>query len=76
MDETAVSPELLQRIAATLQSLQYGTVQITVHDARVVQIEKVERVRLAPAADLTTGRDSQHPPPHRTPGGERRTTGP
>ena len=27
-------------------SLNYGTVQVVVHDSRVIQIEKTERVRL------------------------------
>jgi hypothetical protein len=30
--------------------LRYGVVQITVHDARVTQIEKTERVRLEKSA--------------------------
>ena len=67
-------PEWLQQIAQAVQSLRYGTVQITVHDARVVQIDKVERVRLAPAPspDLTRGRVAQDPPtPDRTAGGRR-----
>jgi hypothetical protein len=29
-----------------VQSLQYGVVQIIVHDSRVTQIERTERVRL------------------------------
>jgi hypothetical protein len=35
--------ELVRRQVA---SLRFGVVQITVHDARVIQIEKTERVRL------------------------------
>jgi hypothetical protein len=35
--------ELVRRQVA---SLRYGVVQITVHDGRVIQIEKTERVRL------------------------------
>jgi len=35
--------ELVRRQVA---SLRYGVVQITVHDARVIQIETTERVRL------------------------------
>lgn len=29
-----------------VESLRFGTVQVVVHDARVVQIEKTERIRL------------------------------
>jgi len=36
-------PEL---VARNVKSLRYGTVEITVHDSRVIQIEKTERVRL------------------------------
>lgn len=75
MTHASVSPELLQRIAEAIASLQYGTVHVTVHDAQVVQIEKVERVRVVPAAELTTARDSQHAPPHRTSGGVRLNRG-
>lgn len=57
---------LLQQIARAVNSLRYGTVQITIHNARVVQIDKLERVRVAPPADLTRGRADTHPPSHRT----------
>jgi hypothetical protein len=30
-------------------SIKFGTVQITVHDSRVVQVERVEKVRLEPS---------------------------
>jgi len=69
-----LSPELLDQIGRAISSLRYGTVQITVHDARVVQIDKVERVRVAPAPspDLTRGRVASDPPtPDRTSGGHR-----
>ncbi len=68
-----ISPELLQHIGSALRSLRYGTVQITVHNARVVQIDKVERVRFSPTTtDLTRGLQVSTPPiPHRTPGGHR-----
>lgn len=33
-------------VAEKVRGLHYGTVQITVHDSRVVQIERVERIRL------------------------------
>jgi hypothetical protein len=35
-----------------VESLRYGAVQIVVHEARVVQIEKTEKIRFdKPAAD-------------------------
>lgn len=55
MKATTLAPEILAQIAEALRSLQYGTLQITVHDARVVQIDRIERVRLPASADLTSG---------------------
>ncbi len=66
----SMTQDMVGRIVQAVESLQYGTVQITVHDAHVVQIEKIERVRISPAADLTPGRH-----PH-TPAPADRTTGP
>jgi hypothetical protein len=60
-----LAPELLRQIAEAVNSLRYGTIQITVHNARVVQIDKVERVRFAPPADLSRGRADTHPPSYR-----------
>lgn len=50
-----LTPETLQQIAKAVRSLRYGTVQITVHDARVVQIDKVERIRLSPTDRTSEG---------------------
>jgi hypothetical protein len=36
----------LQVVRAQVESLKFGTVQITVHDSMVVQIERVEKTRL------------------------------
>ena len=33
-------------VANQVESLKFGVVQITVHESRVVQIEKTEKVRL------------------------------
>ncbi len=72
MDAAEISPELLQHIGNALRSIRYGTVQITVHNARVVQIDKVERVRFASTTDLTRGLQASTPPiPDRTTGGHR-----
>ena len=49
MAEADVSPTILKQIAHAIGSLRYGTVQVTVHDAQVVQIEKLEKVRITPA---------------------------
>jgi len=36
----------LEIVTQNVKSLRYGVVEIIVHDARVIQIEKTERVRL------------------------------
>ncbi|MBI3997292.1 MAG: YezD family protein [Candidatus Omnitrophica bacterium] len=48
---------LLTQIADAITSLRYGTIHITVQDSQVVQIEKVEKIRLKKPqdADLTSG---------------------
>ncbi len=38
----------LDLVTRQVRDLRFGVVQIVVHDGRVVQIERSERVRLAP----------------------------
>jgi len=40
----------LDLVAEQVGKLRFGVVQIVVHDSRVVQIERTEKVRLAPHA--------------------------
>jgi hypothetical protein len=35
-----------ERVAGLIADLRYGTVEITVHDGRIVQIERTEKIRL------------------------------
>jgi len=44
----------LSRIAEAIRGIRFGSVQITIHNSRVVQIEKAEKVRFD-RADLTPG---------------------
>ncbi len=39
-------PEWVELVRRHVGSLRYGSVEIIVHDSRVIQIEKIERVRL------------------------------
>jgi hypothetical protein len=39
-------PEWLELVRRQVKSLQFGHVQIIVHDSRVTQVERVEKVRL------------------------------
>ncbi len=36
----------LELVAQQVKSLRYGVVEIVVHDSRVIQIERTERLRL------------------------------
>lgn len=40
------SPEWVGIVLKQVESLRFGVVQITVHESRVVQIEKTEKVRI------------------------------
>jgi len=46
LDSTPQIPEWLRLIQQSVDSLHYGVVQIVVHNAKVVQIEKTEKIRL------------------------------
>lgn len=43
-------PEVVQEILQAVESLRFGSVEITVHEGRITQIEKREKVRFAPAS--------------------------
>ena len=43
----------LELVVQNVKSLRYGVVEIVVHDSRVIQIEKTERVRLDKAENRT-----------------------
>lgn len=45
------APDWLEVVRSQAGNLRYGSIQITVHDGRVTQIESVERTR------FTTGRE-------------------
>ena len=47
----------LELVVQNVKSLRYGVVEIIIHDSRVIQIEKTERVRL----DKTEHRPEQTP---------------
>ena len=44
----SITSEWVGIVAKQVESLRFGVVQITVHESRVVQIEKTEKVRLEP----------------------------
>ncbi|MEK3917028.1 YezD family protein [Paenibacillus sp. FSL H7-0331] len=48
-----------QRILNSVNGLEYGTVQIVIHDGRIVQIERTERKRFEAEAGAGA-RDREH----------------
>jgi hypothetical protein len=42
---TASEAELLHEVALALRSIRYGSVVLTVHDGRIVELNKTERIR-------------------------------
>lgn len=40
------NPEVEQEILRALRTLRYGSVEIIIHDSKVVQIERKEKIRL------------------------------
>ena len=42
-----IDKEVIDKIVSFLENIEFGTVQITVHDSQVTQIEKGEKYRFA-----------------------------
>ncbi|HTK40479.1 MAG TPA: YezD family protein [Gemmatimonadales bacterium] len=42
-----LDPALASALVAALRGLRFGSIEVVVHDSRVVQLERRERVRLA-----------------------------
>ena len=41
--------ELLEEVVQALRAVRYGCVTLTIHDGRIVEIQKTERIRKSPA---------------------------
>lgn len=41
-----MSEEILDKVRAALGKIKYGSVEIIIHDSKIVQIESRERIRL------------------------------
>lgn len=44
--DPALAPEVMSQISRLLAGLRFGAIEITVHDGRVVQIERREKIRI------------------------------
>ncbi|MDQ0232036.1 YezD family protein [Metabacillus malikii] len=42
-----IDKEVIDKIIHLLENMEYGTLQITVHDSQITQIEKGEKYRFA-----------------------------
>ena len=42
-----IDQEVIDKIISFIENIEFGTVQITVHDSQVTQIEKGEKYRFA-----------------------------
>jgi hypothetical protein len=40
-----LDPSLLKEIVSALQEIHFGSIEIVIHDSRVVQIERKEKIR-------------------------------
>lgn len=54
-----VNQQWLERIADQVSGLQYGQVTITVHEGRIVQIDRLERTRYDQPSSKQNGHDQQ-----------------
>jgi hypothetical protein len=45
-EPTSLPPGLLHELILALSSIRYGAIELVIHDGRVVQLEKREKVRL------------------------------
>jgi hypothetical protein len=58
----SASPEIpLQEIARAVRQIRFGSVEIVIHDSRIVQIERREKVRFDKGAG-SNGSRSPHEP--------------
>jgi hypothetical protein len=70
-DQPALPPALARELLEALRSIRYGAIELVIHDGRVVQLERREKVRFDPELTLRNG---NHPnrgrpncrPPKRT----------
>jgi hypothetical protein len=46
---TDLPPEVAEQILRAVRHVKYGSVEVVIHDARVVQVERREKIRVSPA---------------------------
>ena len=51
--------DTVRQLARALRGLAYGSIQLIVHDARIVRIERLERIRLTGPPEAQTVTDGR-----------------
>lgn len=44
---TRVSPDIKREILSAIANIEYGSVEVIIHDGKVVQIERREKIRIS-----------------------------
>ena len=44
-NHTQLAPEIADQIVSALQGIRFGSIEIVIHDGKVVQIERKEKIR-------------------------------
>lgn len=57
-----VDESSIEQITALLNGMEYGSVQITVHDGKIVQMERTERKRFESKTHVPHIKSEQSPP--------------
>ncbi|GEB35204.1 MULTISPECIES: YezD family protein [Brevibacillus] len=60
--ENALNEQLWEKIERALDSLEFGSIHIVVHDSQVVQIERTEKYRLPAKKEKEEGQTTQNRP--------------
>ena len=47
---------LVKHLVEAVKGIRYGSVQITIHDGKVVRIERLERIRLTDSSETIENR--------------------
>lgn len=71
-EHSVLSEEILRNLEEAVSSIRFGTVQITIHDGRVVQLEKSEKVRFpSHPVEIASAVQKEISPTDRIAGGKR-----
>ena len=52
--QDASNAQFVEQIVKAIKGIRYGGVQITIHDGKVVRLERVERIRLTDPSETVS----------------------